>query len=78
MTYAGAYKNYARIPEVLELPRLSEMQLRSFEWFRKEGLAELLAEISPIVSLTRIWNCTSATIDSRSPDIRKRCVASAT
>ncbi len=43
MTYAGAYKNYARIPDVLELPRLSEMQLRSFEWFRKEGLAELLA-----------------------------------
>ena len=53
MTYAGAYKNYARIPDVLELPPLSEMQLRSFEWFRKEGLAELLSEISPIVSFNK-------------------------
>ena len=27
-------KNYARTPTVLELPRLTEVQLRSFEWFK--------------------------------------------
>ena len=30
-------KNYARTPAVLDLPRLTEVQLRSFEWFKTEG-----------------------------------------
>ncbi len=46
-------KNYARTPTVLELPRLTEVQLRSFEWFKSEGLKELLAEISPISSFNK-------------------------
>ena len=46
-------KNYARTPAVLDLPRLTEVQLRSFEWFKTEGLRELLTEITPIVSFNK-------------------------
>ncbi|MEM7126462.1 MAG: DNA-directed RNA polymerase subunit beta [Chloroflexota bacterium] len=46
-------KTYARTPAVLDLPRLTEVQLRSFEWFKSEGLKELLGEISPIVSFNK-------------------------
>jgi DNA-directed RNA polymerase subunit beta len=53
MSYTSARKSYARIPDVLELPRLIEVQLLSFEWFRKEGFAELFQEISPIVSFNK-------------------------
>lgn len=34
--------------EVLPLPNLAEVQLNSYNWFMKEGLKELLDEISPI------------------------------
>jgi DNA-directed RNA polymerase subunit beta len=53
MYYKTARKNYARIPDILELPRLIEVQLESFKNFRKEGLGELLQEISPIVSFNK-------------------------
>ena len=43
-------KNYARIPDVQELPSLIDVQLRSFNWFVDEGLLELFHEISPIES----------------------------
>ena len=43
-------KSYARIPDVLELPELIEIQLESYRWFQKEGLRELFDEISPIQS----------------------------
>ncbi len=46
-------KSYARTPTILDLPGLTEVQLRSFEWFTKEGLDELFAEISPIVSFNK-------------------------
>ncbi len=48
-----ARKSYARTPNVVELPRLIEIQLNSFEWFRSEGLKELFEEISPIVSFNK-------------------------
>ena len=48
-----ARKSYARTPTVLELPRLTEVQLRSFDWFKTEGLKELFAEISPIASFNK-------------------------
>jgi DNA-directed RNA polymerase subunit beta len=50
---APARKSYARTPTILELPRLTEVQLRSFEWFKTEGLRELFAEISPISSFNK-------------------------
>ena len=43
-------KNYARTPDVQELPSLIDVQLQSFKWFQEHGLAELFDEISPIES----------------------------
>jgi DNA-directed RNA polymerase subunit beta len=45
-------KAYNRISDVLAIPNLIEVQLRSFEWFKTEGLRELLDEISPIVDFS--------------------------
>lgn len=49
----SARKQYARIPDILSLPKLIEVQLESFKQFREEGLFELLQEISPIVSFNK-------------------------
>src|SRR5688572_5761035 len=38
--------------ELLQMPNLIEIQLRSFEWFKKEGLRDLFTEISPITDFT--------------------------
>jgi len=46
-------KKYARTPDILRLPRLIEVQLNSFKYFRKEGLGELFSEISPIISFNK-------------------------
>jgi DNA-directed RNA polymerase subunit beta len=43
-------KSYARIPDVLPLPDLIEVQLQSYDWFQEEGLRELFDEVSPIQS----------------------------
>ncbi len=43
-------KSYGRTPDVQELPSLIEVQLQSFQWFLKTGLAELFDEINPIES----------------------------
>ena len=43
---------YARIPEVLPIPNLIELQLDSFQWFTEKGLRELFDEISPIKDFT--------------------------
>jgi len=45
-------KSYAKIAHVLDIPHLIHIQLSSFEWFKKEGLRELLDEISPIEDFT--------------------------
>ncbi|MGO9179350.1 MAG: DNA-directed RNA polymerase subunit beta [Candidatus Limnocylindrales bacterium] len=50
--YAPARKRYARIPEVLPIPNLIELQLDSFRWFVDQGLRELFDEISPIQDFT--------------------------
>ncbi len=38
--------------DAIEVPNLIETQMRSFEWFRTEGLKELFREISPITDFT--------------------------
>jgi DNA-directed RNA polymerase subunit beta len=38
--------------EILDLPNLVDHQNKSFEWFVKEGLGELLSEVSPIDDYT--------------------------
>ena len=45
-------KSYSRIPDVVHLPNLIKIQLDSYEWFKREGLRELLDEISPIEDFT--------------------------
>ncbi len=45
-------RSYARIPEVLEVPNLIQIQLNSFRWLKEEGIRELLDEISPIMDFT--------------------------
>ena len=40
--------SYARIPSVLDVPNLIQVQIDSFNWFKTEGLNELLQEVSPI------------------------------
>ena len=41
-------RSYARIPSILEVPNLIQVQLESFNWLKTEGLRELFEEISPI------------------------------
>jgi DNA-directed RNA polymerase subunit beta len=43
---------FAKIPHVLEIPNLIELQRASFDWFKTEGLAEAFASISPIKDFT--------------------------
>ena len=45
-------KSYSRIPDVIELPPLVQIQVDSYEVFIKESLRELLDEISPIQDFT--------------------------
>ena len=44
--------SYGKIPEMLEVGDLIRTQLRSFEWFKEEGLRELFDEINPITDYT--------------------------
>ena len=50
--FAPERKRYARIPEVLPIPNLIELQLESFRWFLQHGLRELFDEISQIQDFT--------------------------
>ena len=43
-----AKKSYAKIPQVLEIPNLIQIQIDSFEWLKTQGIKDLLDEISPI------------------------------
>ena len=45
-------RSFSRIPEVLELPDLIEIQRRSYKWFLEHGLAEMFEDISPIQDFT--------------------------
>jgi DNA-directed RNA polymerase subunit beta len=45
-------KRYSRIPEVLPIPDLIELQRTSYDWFVERGLRDLLDEISPISDFT--------------------------
>ena len=45
-------KSFARIDDSLEMPNLIEVQKKSYEWFLKEGLEEVLHDVSPIVDFS--------------------------
>ncbi len=40
--------SYSNIQEVTEMPHLLQLQLDSYEWFKKDGLREVFEDISPI------------------------------
>src|SRR5579885_2006737 len=44
--------SFAHIPDIRPMPSLIQIQLDSFDWFKKEGLRELFNEISPIEDFT--------------------------
>jgi DNA-directed RNA polymerase subunit beta len=44
--------SFARMPNIVPMPGLIQVQLDSFAWFQQEGLRELFAEISPIEDFT--------------------------
>ncbi len=46
-------RSYASTQDILDLPGLVDIQLQSYKWFEKEGLAEILREISPIESFNK-------------------------
>jgi len=41
-------KNFGKYPPLIPQPNLNEIQVRSYESFLKEGLQEILKEVSPI------------------------------
>ena len=47
-----ARREFGQTPNILDLPNLIEIQKRSFDWFRNQGLHELFEEITPILDFT--------------------------
>lgn len=47
-----AVRSFSTISNVLDIPSLIKLQLDSFDWFKREGLRELLNELSPIQDFT--------------------------
>jgi DNA-directed RNA polymerase subunit beta len=45
-------KSYAKLPQILDVPNLIEVQLESFRRFQEKGLKQLLEGISPIKDFT--------------------------
>lgn len=45
-------KTFAKIEDSIEMPNLIQVQKDSYNWFVKEGLGEVLRDISPIVDYT--------------------------
>src|ERR1700730_11878984 len=44
--------SFAKIPAVLDVPNLVEIQRESFKWFLKQGIREVFQEVSPIKDFT--------------------------
>ena len=42
-------KTFSKIGDFIEIPNLLKVQKDSYDWFIKEGLGEVLKDISPIV-----------------------------
>ena len=40
--------SFSKIDETLDLPNLIDVQKKSYEWYRREGLMEVLRDVSPI------------------------------
>ena len=44
--------NFGKIPKVMEIPHLLDIQKNSFDWFLTEGVKDALRDISPIEDFT--------------------------
>ncbi len=44
--------SFSKLEEALEMPNLIEVQKKSFEWFLKEGLIEVLHDVSPVTDFS--------------------------
>ena len=45
-------KSFSKIDNFIEMPNLIKVQKDSYNWFLKEGLGEVLKEVSPITDFT--------------------------
>ncbi len=45
-------KSFSNLLQILEVPNLIEVQTKSFEWFKAEGLKETIQDINPIEDYT--------------------------
>ncbi len=59
-------KSFARIPEILDMPNLIEVQKKSYQWFLTEGLREVFTDAVPITDYT--GNLELSFIDYRMDD----------
>ena len=44
--------NFGKIPKIMEMPHLLDIQNKSFEWFKEKGLSKALKDISPVKDFT--------------------------
>jgi len=44
--------SFSNLPQILEVPNLIQIQTKSFEWFKTEGLKETIQDINPIEDYT--------------------------
>ncbi len=42
--------SFGKVKDIIDMPNLIEVQLNSYEWFLKEGLLEVFADVNPIKS----------------------------
>ena len=63
-------KSFSRTRFNLDLPNLVEIQTKSYEWFLKEGLTEVLHEVSPITDFSGnlLIEFVSYTLDTEHPN----------
>ncbi len=52
VVYPVPRKSYGKLPQILAVPDLIEVQLQSFRRFQEEGLRQVLEEVSPIRDFT--------------------------
>lgn len=45
--------SFSKIKQVIEMPNLIEIQTKSFEWFKEEGIMNALRDISPIYDFSK-------------------------
>ncbi len=44
--------SFSKLKQILEVPNLIDIQVKSFNWFLEEGLKETIQDISPIEDYT--------------------------